>query len=208
MTGTLETGIEVLDRKLDGGLPAGRVVALSASPTSQSELFLYEMAKVRPATYLTTERPAEEIRECLERAGASLERVDVYRIGTEGPLAEARGIVDEIPDGSTLIVDPMWLLEEMQAAPYRQFLNELKSRIAETGSLALLHCLEGRDVPEQRDRTEYLSDIIFDLQTTVRGGTIQNSLSVPKFRGGTALSDAIDLDLTADVTIDVSRKIA
>ena len=50
----LSTGIEVLDRKLGGGVPKGTIIALSALPASQSELFLYEMAAVRETVYLTT----------------------------------------------------------------------------------------------------------------------------------------------------------
>lgn len=208
MTETLETGIEVLDRKLDGGIPAGRVVALSASPTSQSELFLYEMAAVRPTTYLTTERTTDDIRGNLERTGTDVDGVDVRRVDPDAPLSDARTALEDLPEGSTLIVDPMRLLERTDPDQYRTFLNELKTCIAETDGMALLHCLEGRDVPAQRDRTEYLADIIFSLSTEVRGGTLQNDLSIPKFRGGEALPESIDLDLTADVTIDVSRKIA
>jgi hypothetical protein len=68
--------------------------------------------------------------------------------------------------------------------------------------------LDGREVPAQRGRTEYLADIVFDLITERRGGSIENSLSVPKSRGWRSLSETIELDLTSDVTIDVSRKIA
>lgn len=208
MTEPLATGIEVLDRKLDGGLPAGSVVVLSASPVSQSELFLYEMASVRPTTYLTTERTAEDVRGSLDRSDASPEDVEVHDVGTADPLTDARELVADLPEESTLIVDPMRLLEAEAADPYRTFLNELRQRTAGAGGLTILHCLEGRGVPEQRDRTEYLADVVFSLSTTVRGGSIENSLTIPKYRGGRALTEAIDLDLTADVTIDVTRKIA
>ena len=208
MTETLETGIEVLDRKLDGGIPAGRVVTLSAAPASQSELFLYEMATVRPTIYLTTERTVADVEGYLERTAADTDGVDVRRIGADDPLADARTALEELQEESTLIVDPMRLLEATEPDRYRSFLNEVKDRVDDVGGLALLHCLEGRDVPAQRDRTEYLADIIFSLSTEVQGGTLQNDLAVPKFRGGEALPESIDLDLTADVTIDVSRKIA
>lgn len=208
MAKTLETGIEVLDRKLDGGIPAGRVVVLSASPTSQSELFLYEMAAVRPTVYLTTERTVEDVDEYLRRTAPDTDSVEIRRIGTEDPLSEARSAIEDLPDESTVIIDPIGLLESTDSERYRPFMNDLKARIREVDGLALLHCLEGRDVPPQRDRTEYLADIIFSLSTEVRGGTLQNDLAIPKFRGGRALPESIDLDLTADVTIDVSRKIA
>lgn len=208
MTETLSTGIEVLDRELDGGLPAGRILALSASPVSQSELFLYEMAAVRPTMYLTTERTEEAVLDGLERTGTSTDDVDVHRITPSDPIGEATDVIETLPGTGTLIVDPMRLFEETGSNDYRTFMNDLKTRTAESGGLTLLHCLEGRRVPDQRDRTEYLADIIFDLKTEIRGGTMENSLSIPKFRGGQALPESVDLDLTADVTIDVSRKIA
>ena len=208
MTRTLSTGIEVLDRELDGGLPQGSVLVLSASPVSQSELFLYEMAAVRPTVYLTTERTEVDVINGLEGTGTSTEEMSIYRITSDDPLDEARTAIETLPETGTLIVDPIRLFEETEVEAYRAFLNDLKTRTVETGSLTLLHCLEGRRVPDQRDRTEYLADIIFDLSTELRGGTMENSLSIPKFRGGQALTEAIDLDLTADVTVDVTRKIA
>jgi KaiC/GvpD/RAD55 family RecA-like ATPase len=177
MAETLETGIEVLDRKLDGGIPAGRVVVLSASPASQSELFLYEMAAIRPTVYLTTERTVADVDKYLKRTAIDADEVDIRRIGSEAPLSEARAAIEELPDRATVIVDPIRLLESTDSERYRAFVNDLKARIAEVDGLALLHCLEGRDVPPQRDRTEYLADIIFSLSTEIRGGTLQNDLS-------------------------------
>jgi KaiC/GvpD/RAD55 family RecA-like ATPase len=208
MTGILPTGIEVLDRKLDGGIPQGCVVVLSASPASQSELFLYEMTSPRQTTYLTTERTIPHVQDGLAQAGISLDDIEIHSVTSSDPLDDARDVIDEIPTASTVIVDPMRRLETTETEAYRSFLNELKRTAVETDSLILLHCLDGCRVPEQRDRTEYLADIIFDLSTNLHGGTIENALSIPKFRGGSSLSDAIELDLTTDVTIDVSRKIA
>lgn len=205
---TLTTGIKVLDRILDGGIPAGRVVVLLASPASQSELFLYEMATVRPTTYLTTERPPSEIENCLSQTGLAPGTVAIHGIEGGDPFAEAMAVVSDLTAESTLIVDPMRRLEEFDADAYRDFLNAVKARTAETGSLTVLHCLNGAHVPAQRDLTAYLADIVFDLSTVVRGGSVQNQLAIPKFRRGHALPETINLDLTADVTIDVTRKIA
>lgn len=205
---TLSTGIDVLDRKLDGGIPAGRMIALLASPGCQSELFLYEMATARKTVYLTTERTTAEIETELEQTETASGDVDVRGLEASDPVGDAQTVVEDLPEQSMLIVDPIDPLETTNEERYRAFLNEVKTRTVETGSLALLHCLDGRDVPLQRDRTEYHVDVIFDLVTNLRGGSIENRLSIPKFRGGQSLTDAIDLDLTSDVTIDVSRKIA
>lgn len=206
-TNKLPTGIDVLDRKLDGGIPPGRAVALSASPASQSELFLYELASMRDTVYLTTERSKAVVQDVLDRSGTGSGDVAVYEIDDDDPIGHASRAISGIPNDCTLIVDPIELLERQPTGRYRSFLNDLKLRVVETDSIAFLHCLEGRSVPDGRDRTEYMADIIFDLDTTVRGDSVENRLTVPKFRGGQALEDAIKLNLTADVTIDVSRTI-
>ncbi len=205
---TLSTGIDVLDRKLGGGIPAGQVVALLASPASQSELFLYEMAAARKTLYLTTERMPADIEYGLAWTETSSDEVDIHRLTADDPLGNARAVIEDLADESLLIVDPVDPLEAVSENEYRAFMNDVKARTVETRSLTLLHCLDGRTVPAQRDRTEYHADIVFDLETRRRGSSVDNSLSVPKFRGGKSLSETIELHLTSDVTIDVSRKIA
>lgn len=207
MTERLSTGIEVLDRKLGGGIPAGRVVVLSAAPASQSELLLYEFASNRKTVYLNTERAESTIRSVMEQTGAP-DGVELHRVDDDDPLADTKRVVEELSEETTLIIDPMRLLEAQEESAYREFLNLLKTRTNETGSITFLHCLDGRGVSEQRDRTEYMADIIFYLSTEIRGETIENSLAVPKFRGGQALNEVIKLNLMAEVSIDVSRKIA
>lgn len=204
----LSTGIEVLDRKLNGGIPAGCVVALSAKPASQSELFLYEMAGVRETLYLTTERTVTDVEESLDVNATDPDRTIVREIDGPGGLDTARDHLEDLDDGATAIVDPIGPLEEADPSDYRTFINDLKARTVESGSVTVLHCLNRQQVPAQRDRTVYLADVIFDLATDHRGSTVENSLFVPKFRDGAARSEAIELDLTTSVTIDVSRKIA
>lgn len=208
MTEKLPTGLEVLDRKLGGGIPPGRLVALSASPASQSELFLYEVASARNTLYLTTERSKSAVRDVIEDVATEPSGVRVQRIGDDEPIVETVRAIGNLPTRATLIVDPVRVFERQDESTYREFLSELKARTVETGSITYLHCLDGRGVTDRRDLTEYAADIVFDLSTELRGDTIENSLTVPKFRGGQALEDAIKLNLTADVSIDVSRKIA
>lgn len=204
----LSTGIDVLDRKLGGGIPEGKIVALSALPASQSELFLYEMSAVRDTVYLTTERRETDVESSLRDSDVPLDEIQVHQLEAEDPFQAGRTAIGRLPERSLLVVDPVNPLERQGTTEYRDFLNEVKARTVENGGLAVLHCLDGEEKPTQRDRTQYLSDIVFSLNTRLRGGSVENTLSVPKFRGGRALPDAVDLDLTADVTIDVSRKIA
>ena len=53
-----------------------------------------------------------------------------------------------------------------------------------------------------------MADAVFDLETSVRGTDLVTRLSVPKFRGGSALTETIKLELTDTVAVDTSRDIA
>ena len=202
------TGIEPLDRKLEGGLPYGTIVVLAASPASQSELLLYEFVAGRKTVYLTTERSESTVREVLETAGTESGDLDVRTIGGEEPLADARRTIDDLTETVALVIDPTRLFERQDEPTYRGFLNELETWTTETDSVAFLHCLEGRGVTDTRDLTQYRADVIFELATEVTGERVENSLAVLKYRGGQAFDDVIKLDLTSEVDIDISRKIA
>lgn len=204
----LPTGIDVLDRKLEGGLPAGSVVALTASPASQSELLLYELAVPRGTLYLTTERSTEAVRDAFDRTTVPTGTPEVEGLAGEAPLDRATALSETLAEGSTLIVDPVDPLERQDSARYRRFVNGLRARLVDTESIAVLHCLAGHAPPEGRDLTEHMADVVFALDTRVSGESVENRLAVPKFRGGRALSETIKLELTERVRVDTSRDIA
>ena len=87
-------------------------------------------------------------------------------------------------------------------------MNNLQNHINNTGSLAVLHCLDGREVPPLRDSTEHFADVVFQLDTKIATDEVENRLAIPKFRGGRAPSGVIKLDLVQEVSIDTSRDIA
>lgn len=207
MAARLPTGIDVLDRKLDGGIPAGSIVAISAAPASQSELLLYELTAARGTLYLTTERSDRAVQDALDQSETEVGTPTVRDIGDD-PLDQADRLVHALPEGANLIVDPVDVLERQDGDRFREFLNDLQARMVDTGSLAFLHSLKGRNVSDQRDTTEYMADVIFDLETTVHGENVENRLTVPKFRSGGALTEAIKLELAEQVSIDTSRDIA
>ncbi|ADJ14973.1 RAD55 family ATPase [Halalkalicoccus jeotgali] len=208
MNERLPTGIDVLDRTLSGGIPAGSIVALVAAPASQSELLLYELTVPRETLYLTTERSAEAVRDAFERTDAPAGTPDIEQVTGEAPLDGAGRLVETLPRKSTLIVDPVDPLERCEPARYRRFMNALQTAMVNTGSVAVLHCLSGCSTPSGRDRTEYMADVVFSLETRVAGESIENRLAVPKFRGGRALSETIKLELGDRVRVDTSRDIA
>ncbi|MFP8958684.1 RAD55 family ATPase [Natrialbaceae archaeon A-CW3] len=208
MVGRLETGIDVLDRKLDGGLPPGCMVAYTASPASQSELLLYELTAARGTLYLTTERTDDVVRHAIESSRSRVGSPTVRHVNEADPLEEADRLISALPDGANLIIDTMDVLEQADADSYLEFLNGLKSHMLETGSIAVLHCLKRPNPPENRPTTEHAADAVFDLRTTLDGTEIENHLAIPKFRGGGSPKEIIKLQLTEQVEIDTSRDIA
>jgi len=204
----LRTGITTLDRQLDGGIPAGSVIALTAAPASQAELFLYELTGARDTLYLTLDRTSDAVANSIEASPTTTGDPNVRDITGDAPLDNASRLIAALPDASNLIVDPINVLERHEPPRYRKFLNELQNQVYNTDSLAVLHCLDGHAVPGLRDTTVHMADVVFQLRTNLKGDRVENRLTVPKFRGGKALSDAIKLDLTEAIDIDTSRDIA
>jgi len=208
MASRLPTGITVLDRELDGGIPGGSIVLLKASPASQSELFLYELTAARATLYLTTVRSDQAVRDALDRARTRTGDPTVRDVGGDAALDNANRLIATLPEEANLLVDVLDPLERAGRSRYRRFLNELQTTVVNTGGIAVLHGMKGSRTPETRDMTEHVADVIFDLQTTVDGTEVENRLAVPKFRGGAALEETVKLQLLEEVRVDTSRDIA
>lgn len=209
MSARLPTGIDILDRKLEGGIPAGSIVTVTAGPASQSELLLYELTATRGTLYLSTGRSDQAVKDGLERSPSQTGSPTVRHVGADGePLDQAQQLIRALPESANLIIDPADVLERRDEDRYRNFLNELQTQMVNTGGLAFLHCLKRDSPPTNRGMSEYMADVVFDLQTRLNGEEIENRLLVPKFRGGGALTEAIKLELTEAVAIDTSRDIA
>jgi len=207
MARRLPTGISVLDRQLDGGIPPGSILLLSADPASQSESLLYEIAAARGTLYVTTIRSEQAVRDAIERYRGSVDRLSVRDAGDYPPIDNATRLVKDVPENANLLIDVVDPLEDADPTRYRRFLNELQTHMVNTGSIAVLHAMHGEAGPN-RALTEHMADVVFDLRTDTSGSQIVNRLAVPKFRGGSALEETIKLKLTDGVTIDTSRDIA
>lgn len=208
MAGRLPTGITVLDRQLDGGIPAGSIVLLRADPASQSELLLYELTAARGTLYLTTVRSETAVNDAFDRAVGRVGDPTVREVAGDAPLDRANRLIHVLPEASNLIVDVLDVLEGKEPTRYRSFLNELQTHMINTEGLAVLHALKGGSTPANRDVSTHMADVVFDLETTIKGSEIVNRLAVPKFRGGRALDETIKLRLADQVTVDTSRDIA
>ena len=199
------TGVDRLDRELDGGIPAGSLVALSAPPASQSERLLYEIAAQRRTLYVTTERAAGAVERAL-RESVSPGSVEVCEVSGADPLTELVRTVRALNERTLVVVDPVAPLE--RTPNYRAALTELRSLLREKNGAGVLHCVDGRAVPDGRDATEYMADVIFDLSVDLHRDRVRTRLTVPKLRAGDAPQDAFRLDFRRCVTVDNSRDIA
>jgi len=209
MQNRLRTGIDILDRKLNGGIPAGSIVALCADPASQAELFLYELTATRGTLYLSLDRNKQAVVDSVENSITETGDPTVRHISGEAPLDNANKLASALPETSNLIIDPVNVLETREPpSRFRNFMNDLQNHIFNTGSLAILHCMTGQNVPRLRDSTEHFADVVFQLETRVQGDQIENKLAIPKFRGGSAPTDVIKLELVEEVSVDTSRDIA
>ncbi|QLC32660.1 transcriptional regulator [Halarchaeum sp. CBA1220] len=208
MADRLPTGIDVLDRKLGGGIPSGSVLVYESPPASQGELLLHEIARPRETLYITTDRTEDAVADAFENTSVPVDPPDVRYLANDAPLDNARRLVRNTGEDETLVIDPVDALERTERARYETFLSELQNHMHNTGGVAVLHALRGSHVPELRDSTIHMADVVFRLETTVKGSDVENTLSVPKFRSGSALDETVKLNLGDRVTIDTSRDIA
>ena len=204
----LPTGIDALDRELQGGLPSGSVVAFTAPPASQSELLLYELTNTRSTLYLTAARTEEAVAYAIERARCPTGDPKVQFVPGDAPLENARRLFRSLGEGANLVIDPADPLERSEPNRYQNFLNDLQNHMRNTGSLAILHCLRGSDVPSLRSTTEHMADVVFDLQQRYDGRDGVTRLAVPKVRGGHSPTETVKQGVAARVRVDTSRDIA
>ena len=193
MSEQLSTGVDALDRRLNGGLPAGTVVALTARPASRADRLLYELASERRTLYLTATRSEGAVGDALSRAGVDVERCVVREIDAECPLDHAYRLIQQLSEPATVVIDPVNALERAGEGRLAEFLNALRARLVETDSVGVLHCLDGRGVPPQRDVTEYVADGVLSVETERRDGELETRLAVPKFRGKPPVTESIEL---------------
>ena len=65
----ITTGIEKLDRLLEGGIPKGFTTLILASPGSSTEILVKQIATAGKVLYFTTDETKDEILETMERFG-------------------------------------------------------------------------------------------------------------------------------------------
>jgi hypothetical protein len=190
------------------------MLSLVAPPETQSELLVKEMAISRPTVYISTFRPEWEIREELHdhQQKADDEQVidndlQVSYVDPEILLDEPMEYIGDIPKGANLIIDSINEFELEDRKRYVAFLNTVKEVLWDTGSVGLFYGIEEATDPPARSLTLKRSDLVWQLDRTVKANEIQTVLIISKFRGGKALTEPVKLVLTDDVQVDMSRDI-
>ena len=204
------TGMSFLDRRIDGGIPVGTIVALTAPASSQSELLIQELTKEQELLYLSTTCPEEaEIRERLEVARTTKDSLTIKYTPPETLLEDPEAPLSDLSPESILVLDVVNSIENAQRKPYLKFLNTLKKYVRDVNCVAILHCLNiDGGSPSQRGLTLKRADHVWQLQTTALSNEIRSRLLITKSRGYRALSEPIPLVLTNRILVDTSRNIA
>lgn len=201
------TGLPFLDRRLDGGLPAGCLLALTAPPQSQSELFLRQLVRTRPTLYVSLIRPEPEVREWVAGRHDSEPDLTVITPEPRTLLDDVASIEEALVPESFVVVDRANALEAADREEYLAFLDRFKQVLRDTDSVGVLHCSQRHRTPPRRGLTLDRVDQVWQLELLPLSREIKNRLLVTKSRSGRALREPIDVLLTDRVQVDTSRRI-
>lgn len=201
----LSTGDEHLDRHVDGGLPTGDLLALTAPPESQSHLLLSQFAEARPTRFVVTDgTPPAKARDRYEPDG------EETAVTCENPselLASPSRLADAVPPEGYLVVDAADPLERAEdPSEFLELLSALEQRLLDVDAVGVLHCLGGSD-PYRRSETLHRADQVWQLVPKFTPRQIGYQLLVTKARGSRAADEPLPVVLTDAVTVDTSWSI-
>ena len=81
--GFISTGIEKLDRLLEGGIPNGFTTVLFSTPGSSAEILVKQLAAVGDVTYITTEETKDEIHDTMKRFNWKIPDIEFIDISSK-----------------------------------------------------------------------------------------------------------------------------
>lgn len=233
--GRLPTGIDSIDRRLDGGLQAGSLVALLTPPSAQSHAILQELMKERETVYISTLRSRSAIENDLGRLAGEEVAVSIHEVGDgttgrsqqlerltdsrihtlntterESLLDDINDVVEQIDEPVNVIIDPANPLERGESrTAYQTLLSELTSTLIDTGSLGVLHTIMHDSSPDFRESTLTVADVVWELEVVSgRRNDLEVQTRIPKNRGGDAILEKVSLVIEGnEVYTDDSRNI-
>lgn len=202
------TGLPFLDRRIGGGLRAGSLLALEAPPGSQSELLLAQFLATHRTVYVTTTRPADEVRAWATAKADDVADLSVEEVAPEEFIESPDVVTDLVSPESFLIVDTTTGFETASRDRYLNALNQVKRQLRDTDSVGAFHCVSQRSPPPRRELTLNRADTVWQLEVQALSRELKTRLLVTKSRYGYTLTEPIPLLLTDRVRIDTSRSIA
>jgi len=231
-TSDVPTGIVLLDRRLDGGLPAGSFVCVYANPLAMPEAFLYQFATVMKTYYFTTSRPAKFVKQDMEKLRLDtsfVTFVDVYEqyyLNEYGQfIVEDRYKDKEIFD---YVDDRLSRIAEEESGEYNVIIdslsfflnlntdwglkdwliNKLYTLAKEKGVVVYCHLIKNLHPVDVVNKVLDISDVVFDIEVERVGERLVSKFAVPKLRGKRPVTEYFRFYVEEGIQVDTSRDIA
>ncbi len=229
--GNRPTGIEILDKKLEGGLPEGSLVCIYANPISMPEAFLYHFASVVKTYYFVTSRPAEYVKVNIENMGFSADNIEFVDVFSQYYMNEYGQfvIIDSYRDKEifdfvdhqlnriqekggvfNVIFDSIsfFLKLDVPVGMKEWLVNKLYIHAKQTNNIYCIYLMKGVHPSEIVNMVLEVSDVIFDIDTEILGDRVVSKLSIPKIRNRKPMLETFKYFIGEGVQIDTSRDIA
>ncbi len=229
--GNRSTGIDILDKKLDGGLPEGSLVCIYANPISMPEVFLYQFATVVKTYYFTTSRPAEYVKDNIVNLGLSADKVEFidvfsqYYMNDYGQFVVVDAYRDkevfdfmdrhlnrilETKEKYNVIIDTFsfFLRLDVPIGMKEWLINKLYVHSKQSNNIYYIYMMKNVHPPDIVNMVLDISDVIFDIDTERLGDRMSSKLAIPKIRNKTPMLETFKFYISEGVQIDTSRDIA
>ena len=227
----LQTGLAILDRTLNGGLPKGSMVYFSAEPIAQPEIFLFEFTTPRKTFYFTTDKSAFNIERHMSEIAFSYEQIEFFDVreefygnilNTSAEPGEAERRLIEFIDSKidyiytsgesnfTLVFDNFSFLIDLgiDVHTLKSLLHKIYEMDKERESTCYLFVLKGVHDRRVEILFQNVCDVIFDVEVEKKGDKMSSKISIPRVRGIPPILEYIRCKVSDRIYIDTSRDIA
>lgn len=228
--GTKPTGIHLLDKRLDGGLPENSLVCVYASPISMPEAFLYQFTSKRHTYYFNTSRPIQYIQQNITNMGFSVDNVDFVDVFSQYYLNEYGQFVLEdkyrdkeifdfidhqldelqVPGDFNVVFDSIsfFMKLDVSSGLKEWLMNKLYILSKESNNLFYVYLMKDVHPIDVVNMVMDICDVIFDINSDRVGDHITSRLSIPKIRNKPPVKETFKFNIGEGIQIDTSRDIA
>lgn len=181
---TLSLGMDTLDDFfIQGGVQMGSLVHVSSDPDSLGQYVIANMIAQRPAYYYSLARSEQHVkRNISDIQNVDLSSVQIQEVTHENPIDSLFGAISntDFPTGTTVIIDPVNMLENQSYDQYKSLLQMFEKKMNEKKGLGILHSINSPAEPQNRWLTEYMCDTILGVNTERVSEAIKNFISIKK----------------------------